>query len=523
MPEDSRRKILWADDEIDLLRPHIRFLEQKGFAVTAVPNGEDALAALSRDRYDVVLLDEMMPGLGGLATLDAIQSRELPVPVILVTKSEEERLMEEAIGKRITDYLIKPVNPSQVFLACKRVFDAERLQESQRARDYVGEMQRWQSLDLRRLDWQGWVDLAVDAARWDVRFDHLPEEGLRGAHGDFRRGLNLDFGRFIEEHYSAWVHGAPDHPLLSHEVVGRAVVPQLAAGRRVVFVVIDCMRIDQWLTLEPFLEELFEVERGTYCSILPTATPYARNAIFSGLLPDDLQRSHPDLWQESGNDERSKNRHEGALLDLQLARLGATPQQPTKYFKVLDADESQQVRRQVHSFVGLGLVSLVFNFLDILAHGRSENEILQELAPDEAALRSITRSWFTHSSLYEIFRGLASQDAVVILTTDHGAVLARRAALVRGDRETSTSLRYKFGRNVNADPKQAVILRDPETFRLPGEGAVKNYILAREDFYFVYPTRFHEYQRHYRGSLQHGGISIEEMILPLVTLTPRAR
>ena len=155
MNDEHRRRILWADDEIDLLRPHIKFLEQKGFSVTVVPNGEDALAALGRDRYDVVLLDEMMPGLGGLDTLEEIRARELGVPVILVTKSEEESLMNQAIGRHITDYLIKPVNPSQVFLACKRVFDSQKLQGSQRARDYVGEMQRWQTLDLRGLDWAG--------------------------------------------------------------------------------------------------------------------------------------------------------------------------------------------------------------------------------------------------------------------------------------------------------------------------------------------------------------------------------
>jgi DNA-binding response OmpR family regulator len=523
MPEDTRRKILWADDEIDLLRPHIRFLEQKGFAVTAVPNGEDALAELSRSRYDVVLLDEMMPGLGGLATLDAIQARDLPLPVILVTKSEEETLMEEAIAKRIADYLIKPVNPSQVFLACKRVLDAGRLQESQRARDYVGEMQRWQSLDAQRLTWEQWVELAVDVARWDVLFDDRPDAGLQQAHRDFRRALNIDFGRFVEEHYGRWVHRQEKGPLLSTDVVAHAVVPQLQAGRRVVFIVVDCMRIDQWFTLEPLLDEYFDLRREYYCSILPTATPYSRNAIFSGLLPAELGRSHPELWQENSRDDRTKNRHERELLEIQLERLKARPRKPMKYVKVYDAEEAQHVRRQINSFAGLGLVSLVFNFLDILAHGRLESEILQELAPDEAAFRAVTKAWFTHSPLFDIFQALSRQDCTVILTTDHGAVLARRAALVHGDRETSTNLRYKFGLNLNCDPKQAVILRNPAAFMLPNDGVNKNYILAREDYFFVYPTRFHEYERQFRGSLQHGGISVEEMILPLVTLTPRAR
>jgi len=521
MTEEHRRNILWADDEIELLRPHIKFLEQKGFSVTAVPNGEDALTELGRGRYDLVLLDEMMPGLGGLETLDQIQSRDLGVPVILVTKSEEETLMDQAIGRAITDYLIKPVNPSQVFLACKRVFDSQKLQGSQRARDYVGEMQRWQSLDLRGLDWPAWAELAADVARWDVRFDQVPEAGLKQAHQDFRRGLNIDFGRFIEDHYPHWVAGAADRPMLSTDVVKHAVVPALQKGRRVVFIVIDCMRLDQWFTLEPLLEEYFDIRREYYCSILPTATPYSRNAIFSGLLPVQLRQRHPDLWQENTDDERTKNRYERQLLDFQLERLKATPAKGVKYLKIYDADEAIHTRRQINSFAGLSLVSMVFNFLDILAHGRSESEILQELAPDEAAFRAVMKAWFVHSPLFDILRALSTQDCTIVLTTDHGAVMGRRAALVYGNRDTSTNLRYKFGINLNTDSKMAVIVRKPRDYALPDDGVNKNYVLAREDYYFVYPTRFHEFERQYRNSLQHGGISVEEMILPLVTLEPR--
>ncbi|NOT33441.1 MAG: response regulator [Candidatus Eisenbacteria bacterium] len=523
MNEDTRRQILWADDEIDLLRPHIKFLEQKGFAVTAVPNGEDALAALERQRYDVVLLDEMMPGLGGLGTLDAIKSRNHTLPVILITKSEEETLMDEAIGKRITDYLIKPVNPSQVFLACKRVFESDRLQDSQRARDYVGEMQRWQAIDTRRLDWAGWVDLTVESARWDVLFDGINEEGLKQAHADFRRPLNLEFSRFIEDQYPRWVKDAAERPRMSHDVVRHAVVPHLKSGKRVVFVVIDCMRLDQWFTLEPLLEELFEIQHDYYCGILPTATPYARNAIFGGLLPIDLQRHHPDLWQENSKDERTKNRFERQLLEHQLERLKATPEKGLKYLKIYEADEAQAVKRQIQTFSNLSLVAMVFNFLDILAHGRSESEILQELAPDEAAFRAVMRAWFTHSPLYDILRALSKQDVTVVITTDHGSVLCKRAALVYGNRDTSTNLRYKFGVNLNCDTKQAINARKPSDFALPDDGVNKNYVLCREDYYFVYPTRFHEFERQYRGSFQHGGVSIEEMVLPLMTLTPRGR
>jgi CheY-like chemotaxis protein len=527
MAQDTIRRILWADDEIELLKPHVRFLEQKGYEVVAVRDGGDALEALEKQRFDVLLIDEMMPGMGGLETLDQLKARGVSLPVILITKSEEERLMEEAIGKRITDYLIKPVNPSQVFLACKRVFDSQKLQDSQRARDYVGEMQRWQMLDRRKLDWQGWCDLAVDVARWDVGLDGAPEAGLQQAHADFRRSLNIDFGRLIEEQYPGWAQRASKgltdgRPMLSSDVVRHAVVPHLKAGEKVMFIVIDCMRLDQWFTLEPLLDEWFDVQREYYCSIVPTATPYSRNSIFAGLLPADLHRKHPDLWQENSHDERTRNRFERQLLDFQLERLGATPAIAPKYIKIYDQEEAINTRRQIHSLSHMPLVSLVFNFLDILAHGRSESDILKELAPDEAAFRAVMKAWFTHSPLYEIFQALASQDVTLVVTTDHGAVLGKRAALVYGNRDTSTNLRYKYGLNLNTDPKQAIIIRKPAEFLLPDDGVNKNYVLAREDYYFVYPTKFHEYERQYRGSLQHGGVSVEEMILPLMTLRPRA-
>ena len=527
MNRDNVRRILWADDEIDLLKPHIRFLEQKGYSVTPVPSGGDALAALGRERYDVLLIDEMMPGMGGLETLDALKQKDVNLPVILITKSEEESLMEEAIGKRITDYLIKPVNPSQVFLACKRVFDAQKLQDSQRARDYVGEMQRWQSLDVRRLDWEGWIDLAVEVARWEVALDGAPEAGLQQAHGDFQRGLDADFSRFIEERYPGWVQAAArgefkGRPMLSTDIIRRAVVPPLQEGKRVVFIVIDCMRLDQWFTLEPLLEDWFDIQRDYYISILPTATPYSRNAIFSGLLPAQMWKKHPDLWQESTDDERTRNRFERQFLELQLQRLNAVPAKGLKYLKIYDVDEAHTTRRQINSFSGLSLVAMVFNFIDILAHGRSENEILQELAPDEAAFRSVMKAWFTHSPLYEILQALATQDCVTVITTDHGAVLGKRSALVHGNRDTSTNLRYKHGVNLNTDSKQAIIVRKPMDYMLPDDGINKNYVLAREDYYFVYPTRFHEYERQFRGSFQHGGVSLEEMVLPYVTLRPKA-
>ncbi len=517
-PQD--RKILWADDEIELLKPHILFLESKGYRVTSVSNGTDAVACAAREKFDVVLLDESMPGLGGLATLEAIKERDPSVPIVLVTQNEAESLMDEAIGKRIDDYLIKPVRPTQIFLAVKRLLESDRLQEGQRARDYVAELSRLRAESAEGLDWRGWIDLYARSAQWDVELDRVDDPGLKQAHADQRRELNVEFGRTVESHYESWAAGR-DAPPLSTDLVERWVAPHLREKRRVYLIIVDCMRLDQWLTVEPLIREYFDVKVDYHVSILPTATPYSRNAIFSGLYPETIQRNHPEFWHEGPGDERSKNRFERQLLDLQLRRLSLELASPPKYIKIYNAEEANNVRRNVVTFQNLPLVALVFNFLDMLTHGRSESDLLRELAPDESAFRSVMRSWFLHSSLFDALKWLSKQDGVVVLTTDHGAVLSRRSALVYGNRETSTNLRFKFGTNLAADSKHAVFIKDAARYRLPADAMNKSYIIAKEDFYFVYPTNFHEYENKYRGSFQHGGISLEEMILPTATLTPK--
>ncbi len=514
------RKILWADDEIDLLRPHILLLESKGYKVTSVSNGNDAVACAAREKFDVVLLDESMPGLGGLATLEAIKEHDPSVPVVLVTKNEAESLMDEAIGRRIDDYLIKPVRPTQIFLALKRLLESGRLREGQRARDYVAELARLRAESASGLDWRGWVDLYARSAQWDVELDQVDDVGLKQAHADQRRELNVEFGQYVESHYESWMLGR-DAPPLSTEVVERWVAPHLREKRHVYFIVVDCMRLDQWLTVEPLIREFFDVATGYHVSILPTATPYSRNAIFSGLLPEALQRMHPEFWHEGAGDERSKNRYERQLLDLLLRTLSVELVSPPKYIKIYNTEEANNVRRNIVTFQNIPLVALVFNFLDMLTHGRSESDLLRELAPDESAFRSVMRSWFLHSSLFDALKWMAKQDCVVVITTDHGAVLSRRSALVYGNRATSTNLRFKYGTNLVCDPKHAVHIKEPSRYRLPADQMNKHYIIAKEDFYFVYPTNFHEYENKYRGSFQHGGISLEEMILPTVTLTPR--
>ena len=516
----QERKILWADDEIDLLKPHILLLESKGYKVTSVSNGNDAVACAARERFDIVLLDESMPGLGGLATLEAIKDHDPGVPVVLVTKNEAESLMDEAIGRRISDYLIKPVRPAQLFLALKRLLESDRLQESRRAQDYVAELARLRADSAGGLDWRGWIDLYARSAQWDVELDQTNDGGLRQAHADQRRELNVQFGQYVEQRYESWA-ARREGPPLSTDVIERWVAPHLREKRRVYFIVVDCMRLDQWLTIEPLIRLHFDVQTDYHVSILPTATPYSRNAIFSGRFPEELHQLHSALWNEGSEDERSKNRNERQFLDLHLTRLSIELASPLKYIKVYNAEEANNVRRNVVTFQNIPFIALVFNFLDMLTHGRSESDLLRELAPDESAFRSVMRSWFLHSSLFDALKWMARQDCAVVLTTDHGAVLSRRSALVHGNRETSTNLRFKFGNNLVCDPKHAVHVKDPSRYRLPADHTSKQYIFAKEDFFFVYPTRFHEYENKYRGSFQHGGISLEEMILPVATLTPR--
>lgn len=518
--EDSRRKILWADDEIDLLRPHIIYLESKGYAVSAVSNGEDALAILAEEHFDVVLLDEQMPGMGGLRTLEAMREVAPQTPVIMITKSEEEHLMNEAIGRQVTDYLTKPVNPSQIWLACKKLFDSDRLVRDQKTRDYVAEFNRIRSLRDGVLEWSDWFELAIRLGHLDIELA-TTDESLYQSHQDEKAEINREFARFFEANYTRWLRGPEDRrPPLSVDLLKRWVVPHLRERRQVVFVVIDCMRLDQWLALESLLSPYYEIQRDLYCSIVPTATPYSRNAIFSGLYPVEIARRHPEWWLESIGNESGKNRFEKALM-RELMLQESVDLERIRYLKVNTADEAADLKKKVMSQMSAEMLAVVINFLDLLAHGRSESDLLQELAPHEQAFRSLLVSWFTHSSLFDILKLYSKQSVVVVITTDHGSVQCKRSSLVYGNRETSTNVRYKYGDNLVCDEKEAVLIKNPQDYMLPLDSLTKNYILARENYYFVYPTNFHHYERQLRGSFQHGGVSMEEMILPIATLRPR--
>jgi CheY-like chemotaxis protein len=519
---ERTKRILWVDDEIDSLKPHVLFLQSRGYEVLTATNGNDAIALVEDTVVDLVLLDEMMTGLDGLATLSEIKSRRPTLPIVMVTKNEEEDLMEEAIGKSIDDYLTKPVNPSQILLAAKKLLDARSIRDSRLARDYVAEVAGM----ARRLDgpmhWRDWMEAARLLAEWDIELTRYPDAGLRASFESQRREFERGFCRFVADNYAGWIAGE-EAPPLSVDVAKRWLVPHLQARTSVVFVVIDCMRLDQWLSVEPVVAEFFHVERDYHYAVLPTATPFARNALFAGLLPSEFAQVHSDLWDLATEDDTSMNRYERQLMDRQLKKLGFSFDADTepKYAKVLDQSEGNRIAREMRKIGGTALYSIVYNFLDLLAHGRNESELLQAITPDEAAFRGLMHSWFVHSPLWTALQSLAKQDCVVVITSDHGSVLGSRGTPVRARRDSSPSLRYKVGNNLGCDVEHAIVTNEPKRYGLPSFGIGTTYCIALEDYYFVYRSRFHEYQRQFRNTFMHGGVSLQEMIVPVVTLKPK--
>jgi len=497
----TKGKILWVDDEIDLLRSHILFLEERGYDVAPVTNADDAITLIRERPFDIVLLDEMMPGKDGLTALGELKEANPSIPVVMVTKNEEETLMEDAIGGKIDDYLTKPVNPSQILLTCKKILEKSQITGERISREYISGFNEISQLLSGPLEWSDWIKIYMRLCEWQIETDRHTGLGLRQTLNDQVKECNAEFGKFIENHYPFWVKDRSKSPTLSNDL--------------------DNLRVDQWLVIEPLLYPYFQIQKDFYFSILPTATPFSRNAIFSGLFPSEIADRHPDLWAQ-GDDEHSLNRFEHQLLDRQLADLDIDLKPESKYIKILEASEARNTVKQISSFSNIPLVAIVVNFVDILAHSRSDSEVLREMTPDEAAYRSLTKSWFEHSYVFQILKELAQREVTVVISSDHGSIRGMRGAKVIGDRETSTNLRYKYGKSLKVDTKQAIFVKDPETYKLPSMGINSNYLIAKEDFYFVYPTNYHYYLNHYRDSFQHGGVSMEEMILPVVTLRSKA-
>ncbi|MBK7981760.1 MAG: bifunctional response regulator/alkaline phosphatase family protein [Ignavibacteriae bacterium] len=514
-------KILWIDDEIEMLRSHIIFLKEKGYDVTTFTNGKDAIAELKESEYDLIFLDEMMPGMGGLETLSIIKEMNPNIPVVMVTKSEEESLMNDAIGSKITDYLIKSVVPSQILMVCKKILDGKKISGEYVTKDYLEDFNKISVRLTDNLNSNDWIDINTKMVNWDLEIDSHREVGLQQTLLEQKKECNQEFSKFVEKNYEYWVNNKNnnDVPVLTTDIVEKFVIPHLSSAEGpVFFFVLDCLRLDQWLLMEKHLLDYFTISKDYYYSILPTATPYSRNALFSGLYPSEIENYYPDLWQ-GNDDERSQNKYEKDLLQFLLDRKRVKLDNELKYMKIIDPDVGRSFEQNIVSHKRTHFMAVVVNFLDMLVHGRSDSELIKEIAPNEAAFRSLTNSWFQHSSLFGTFRNIALMNkAKVIITTDHGSIITRRAAKVMADKETSKNLRFKFGRNLNVDSKFAFQINNPHKFKLPKRGVTGSYIIAKEDFYFIYPTDYHKYLNYYKDTFQHGGISMEEMILPVITM-----
>jgi CheY-like chemotaxis protein len=521
----KKKKILWIDDEIELFRSHIIFLSEKGYDVSTVTNGEDALHILDEDEIDLIFLDEMMPGMGGLEVLARIKEKYSNIPVVMVTKSEEESLMDEAIGGKIKDYLTKPVNPSQILLVCKKILEGKRISSQFVTKDYLQDFNQISTQLQNNLDYNEWIDMYIKLCAWDIELDIHPETGLRQSLNEQKKECNKEFSRFIEKNYVKWLNTSTrdQRPTLTVDILNDHVISSIEKENKTIFFfVLDCLRLDQWLVMEKHLIDMFKISKEYYYSILPTATSYARNALFAGLFPSEIEKYYPDLWHGADEDERSMNKYEKDFLQLLLDRKRIKLKNDLKYIKIIDPEVGRNFEQNIMSYQNNQLTAVVVNFLDMMVHGRSDSELLKEIAPEESAYRSLTNSWFTHSSLLSTFRSLSKMKNVkIVVTTDHGSIRSMRGAKVLGDKETSTSLRFKYGRNLKVDDKHAIFIKDPLLYKLPRRGITVNYIIAKEDYYFVYPTDYHRFLSYYKDTFQHGGISMEEMILPVITMEPR--
>ena len=515
------KTVLWVDDEVESLAAHVLFLEEQGYEVECTPHGDDAIALLQRQPYGVVLLDEQLPGKRGLELVAEIRAIDAAVPLVMITKSEEAETMREAIGVEMDDYLVKPVNPRQVLSAITRLIEGAQIRRQRMAQDFV---RRFRELEQRRsadLGWREWIELVVELAEWEVRLSSGDESGLREALSTLQSSLHEDFAKFIEENYPRWLADPKaDRPPLSVDVGEEFLVPLLKAEGQALLVVVDCLRLDQWELLKPLISEFFDIEVSYYFGILPTATPYSRNAIFSGLFPVEIAERYPQWW--ATRDDESLNAHEEDLLREQLRDLTGTDM-PVQYEKLSTTNEgTEMLKRLPAHLAGGGVTALVFNFVDQLTHGRGEHAILYEVAKNASSLRNLTRTWFRNSSLFRALREAERRRVSVLMTTDHGSIHCHTPATVFAKRDATSNLRYKMGEDLRAEHSNtAILVKDLPAWGLPARRLGVRMLLATGDRFFVYPTKLREYQARYRGAFLHGGVTPEEMISPIALLTPR--
>lgn len=514
--------ILWADDEIDLLKPHLLFLKNKGYAVTPVNSGADALEKVEEETFDLVLLDEMMPGMTGLETLAQIKQMRPNLPVVMVTKSEEEHIMEEAIGSKIADYLIKPINPSQLLLSLKKNLDNKRLVTE---RTNIGYQQDFRNLAMQfndRMDHDEWADVYKKLIYWELELDSAQDNSMAEVLNMQKSEANANFCKFIMENYEDWLNDPKaEKPLLSKDLMRKKVFPLLSQSEPpLFFILVDNLRYDQWKVIEPIIADFFTVqEESSYYSILPTTTSFARNSIFSGLMPSEMERQHPDIWVNDDNEEAGLNNHEDEFLkrQLQKARLDVK----MSYHKILNINQGKSLVDNVNNLMQNQLNVVVYNFVDMLSHARTDMAMIKELAPDESGYRSLTRSWFLHSPLFELIKKIADKGGRLVVTTDHGMIRVQKPAKIVGYRETNTNLRYKQGKNLGFDEAHLFVARKPERFFLPKPNVSTAYVFTTEYYFFAYPNNYNYYVNYYRDTFQHGGVSLEEIIIPFAYLTPK--
>ena len=515
----SEVNILWADDEIELLKPHIIFLEEKGYTVSTVNNGTDAIDSVREEYFDIVFLDENMPGLTGLETLAVIKEEDPTLPVVMITKSEEESIMEEAIGSKISDYLIKPVNPHQILMSLKKNLEEKRIRSE---KTNVGYQQDFREIGMKlmdRLSADEWFDLYRKLVRWDLALEDSDSGGMEEIFQTQMVEANSQFSRFVSDNYLGWLKDSESAPVMSHTLFKKNILPALDGPEPVFLMVIDNLRYDQWKILQPKMSEYFRVEsEELFFSILPTATHYARNAIFSGLMPSEMARLYPQYWK-SEDEEGSKNMHEADFLESQLQRLGLDIK--WSYNKITNLNAGKRLNDQFSNLKNNKLNVIVYNFVDMLSHARTDMEVIKELADDEAAYRSITQSWFDHSSLLDIMKKISESGARMIVTTDHGTVKVEEPLKIVGDRSTNSNLRYKTGRNLNYNAKDVFEVKNPQDAFLPKSNVSSAFVFAKEKQFFVYPNNYNHFVKLYRNTFQHGGVSMQEMMIPFVNLVPK--
>ncbi|MCF8464217.1 MAG: PglZ domain-containing protein [Flavobacteriales bacterium] len=510
-------RILWADDEIDLLKPHLLFLKEKGFDVETATNGDDALDLFDEQEFDIVFLDENMPGLSGLETLVQMKNKNARVPVVMITKSEEEHIMEEAIGSKISDYLIKPVNPNQILLTIKKNLDKKRLIAEATSHSYQRE---FREIGMRlgdRLNYQEWKDIYRKLVHWELELERSKEDGMSEILASQKTEANAQFFKFVENNYLDWMSGtSEDNPTMSHTVFKNKIAPKIGKGKPTFMLLIDNLRWDQWEIIRPAVLDMFKLEsEDIFLSILPTATQYSRNAIFAGLTPLDIERRFKDKWLND-EDEGGKNMYEEDFLKDQMQRLNLG--QKYSYNKITKHQAGKKLVESIPNMMNNDLNVIVYNFVDMLSHARTEMEMIRELADDEAAYRSITLSWFQHSPLKDMMERIAEYDVNVVITTDHGTVRVQEPSKVIGDKNTNTNLRYKQAKNLNYEAKDVFAVKNPHDAYLPKVNVSQSFIFAKEDKFFAYPNNYNYYVNFYRNTFQHGGISLEEMMIPIVHL-----